>query len=72
MKKKFIKRIRNKQYNISISINSEIKKNKNNIFFFGNPIHKNLENISSVKNGVDKKVPLVTYQLYYRIFHCNF
>jgi hypothetical protein len=50
----FIKNLKINNKDIKIEIKSNYYKNKNNLIFFGNPIHKNLDQISI--NNIEKEI----------------
>jgi len=50
----FIKNLKINNKDVKIEIKSKYYKNKNNLIFFGNPIHKNLDRISI--NNIEKEI----------------
>ena len=50
----FIKNLKINNKDVKIEIKSKYYKNKNNLIFFGNPIHKNLDHISI--NNIEKEI----------------
>jgi hypothetical protein len=50
----FIKNLKINSKDVKIEIKSNYYKNKNNLIFFGNPIHKNLDQISI--NNIEKEI----------------